>query len=100
MLTFLVAFISSDVTVLHYLSKVRVMSVGQIEKFSIEMVKVPFQNNKNCASYKCLVRKSEKMCLSQNFSKIWDVEFQKWHFLCSYVPEFQTYVSIVQEEIK
>ena len=40
------------------------------------MVKVLFQNNKNRASEKCLVRKSEKMCLSQNVSKIWDVEFQ------------------------
>ena len=30
------------------------------------MVKVPLQNNKNWASSKCLVRKSEKMCLSQN----------------------------------
>ena len=30
------------------------------------MVKVPLQNNKNWASCKCLVRKSEKMCLSQN----------------------------------
>ena len=38
-----------------------------------------------------LVTKSEKMCLSQNVSKIWDVEFQKWHFLCSYVPEFHIY---------
>ena len=56
------------------------------------MVKVPFQNNKNWASYKCLVRKSEKMCLSQNFSKIWDVEFQKWDFLCSCVPEFHIYM--------
>ena len=37
------------------------------------MVKVPFQNNKNWASYKCLVRKSEGMCLSQNFSKIPEV---------------------------
>ena len=58
------------------------------------MVKVQFQNNKNWASYKCLVRKSEKMCLSQNVSKIWDVEFQKWHVLCSYVPDFHIYVSI------
>ena len=32
------------------------------------------------------------MRLSQNFSKIWDVEVQKWHFLCSYVPHI--YVSI------
>ena len=40
------------------------------------------------------VGKSEKMCLSQNFSKIWDVESQKWQFLCSYVPEFYIYVSI------
>ena len=45
------------------------------------MVKALFQNNKNWASYKCFSRKSEKMCLSQNISKIWDVEFQKWHFL-------------------
>ena len=58
------------------------------------MVKVPFENSKNWASYKFLVRKSEKMCLSQNFSKTWGVEFQKWHFLCSYVPEFLIYVSI------
>ena len=58
------------------------------------MVKVPFENNKNWASYKRLVRESEKMCLSQNFSKMWDVEFQQWHILCSYVPEFQIYVSI------
>ena len=58
------------------------------------MVKFPFQNNKNWASYKCLVRKSEKMCLSRNISKIWDVEFQKCHFLCSYVPEFHIYVCI------
>ena len=57
------------------------------------MVKVPFQNNKNWASYKCLVRKSVKMCLSQ-LPKIWDMEFQKWHFLCSYVPEFHIYASI------
>ena len=57
------------------------------------MVKVPFQNNKNGASYKGLVRKSEKMFLSQNFSKIWDVEFQKWHFLCNNVPEFHIYVT-------
>ena len=56
-------------------------------------MKIPLQNNQNWASSKCLVRKSEKMCLSQNFSKIWDVEFQKWHFLCSYVPEFHIYVS-------
>ena len=34
------------------------------------------------------------MCLSQNFSKIWDVESQKWHFLRSYVPEIHIYVSI------
>ena len=34
------------------------------------------------------------MCLSQNVSKNWGVEFQKWHFLCSYVPEFHIYVSI------
>ena len=53
------------------------------------MVKVLLQNNKNWASYKCFVRKSEKMCLSQNFSKIWYVEF-----LCSYVPEFYIYVSV------
>ena len=58
------------------------------------MVKFPFQNNKNWASYKCLVRKSEKMCLSRNISKIWDVEFQKCHFLCSCVPEFHIYVCI------
>ena len=58
------------------------------------MVKVPFQNNKNWLSYKCLVRKSEKMCPSQDFSKILDVEFPKWHFLCSCVPEFHIYVSI------
>ena len=58
------------------------------------MMNIPFQN-KNWASYKFLVRKSEKMCLSQNFSKIWDMEFQKWHFLCgSYVPEFHIYISI------
>ena len=56
------------------------------------MVKVPFQN-KNWASYKRFIRKSEKMCLKQNFSKIWNVELQKWHFLCSYVPEFYIYVS-------
>ena len=58
------------------------------------MVKVPFQNNKNWASYKCLVRKSENMCLSQNVPKIWDGVFQKWHFPCSYVSEFRIYVSI------
>ena len=29
-------------------------------------MKVPLQNNKNWASPKCLVRKSEKMCLSHN----------------------------------
>ena len=52
------------------------------------MVKNPLQNNKNWASYKCLVRKSGKICLAQNISKIWDVKFQKWHFLCSYLPEF------------
>ena len=57
------------------------------------MMKVLLQNNKIWASYNCLVRKSEKICLSQN---IWDVDvdFQKWHFLCSYVPEFHIYVSI------
>ena len=38
------------------------------------MMKVPFQNNKNVTSYKCLVRKSEKMCLSVNFLK-----FAKWN---------------------
>ena len=59
------------------------------------MVEVPFHNNTNWARYKCLVRKSEKMCLSQNFSKIWDVKFQKWHFLCSYVSKFYIYVSIL-----
>ena len=37
------------------------------------MVKVLFQNKRNWASYKGLVRKSEKMHLSQNVSKIWDV---------------------------
>ena len=58
------------------------------------MMKVLFQNNKNWASWKRLVRKNEKMRLSQNISKIWDVEFQKWHFLCSCVPEFHIYVSI------
>ena len=58
------------------------------------MVQVPFQNNKNWASYMCLVRKIEKMCLSQNFSKIWHEIFQKLHFLCSYVPEIHIYVSI------
>ena len=41
------------------------------------MTKIPFQNNKKWASYKYIVRKSEKKCLSQNFSRIWDVEFQK-----------------------
>ena len=41
------------------------------------MVKALFQNNKNWASYECLVKKSEKMYLSQNFSKVWDVKFQK-----------------------
>ena len=35
------------------------------------MVKVPLQNNKNWASSKCLVRKSEKMCRSQNFG-VWN----------------------------
>ena len=35
------------------------------------MVKVPLQNNKNWASSKCLVRKSEKMCLSQNLG-VWN----------------------------
>ena len=35
-------------------------------KFSIKMVKVLFQNNKNWASYKCLVRKSVN-----NFPKNW-----------------------------
>ena len=94
MLTFLVAFTSSDAAILKYLSKVGVMSVGSIVKFSIKIVKVPFQNNKNWASYKFLARKSEKMCLSKNFTKLWDVEFQKWHFLCSYVPEFHIHVSI------
>ena len=58
------------------------------------MMKVSLQNNKDWASSKCLVTKNEKMCLSQNVSKIWEVEFQKWHFLCSYVPEFHIYVSI------
>ena len=58
------------------------------------MVKVSFENNKNWASCKCLVRKSEKMYLSQNVSKIWDVEFQKWRFLCSYVPEVHIYLSL------
>ena len=58
------------------------------------MVKVPFQSYKNWASYECLVRESEKMCLSQKFSKIWDVEIQKRYFLCSYVPEFHIFVSI------
>ena len=53
-----------------------------------------FQNNKNWASYTCLVRESENMCLSKNFSEVWDVEFQKWHYLCIYVPEFHTYVRI------
>ena len=55
------------------------------------MVKVLFQNKRNWASYKCLVRKSEKMRLSQKVSKIWDVKFQKWHFLYSYVLEFHIY---------
>ena len=41
------------------------MSVGYIEKFSIKMVKVPLQNNKNWANSKCLVRKSEKMCVTK-----------------------------------
>ena len=58
------------------------------------MVKSPFRNNEKWTSYKTLVRKSEKMCLSQNFSKIWDVELQKWHVLCDYMPEFQIYVCI------
>ena len=58
------------------------------------MVKVLFQNNRNWASYKCLVRKSVKMCLPQHFSKDWDVEFRKWHFLQCYMPEFHIYVSI------
>ena len=60
------------------------------------MMKIPLhnQNNQNWASSKCLVTKSEKMRLSQNFSKIWDVEVQKWHFLYSYVPQFHIYVSI------
>ena len=35
------------------------------------MVKVPLQNNKNWASSKCLVRKSENMCLSQNLG-LWN----------------------------
>ena len=54
------------------------------------MVKVPLQNNKNWASSNCLVRKSEKMSVT----KPWDVDFQKWHFLCSYIPEFHVYVSV------
>ena len=70
MVTLLVEFTSSDVTVLHRLSKVRVMSsVGQIEKFSIWMVEVPFQNNESRKGL-VLVRKSEKMCLSQNFQNL------------------------------
>ena len=56
------------------------------------MVKDPFQNNEKLASYKCLVRKSEKMCLSQNLSKILDVEFQKWHFLLIYMYLSFTYM--------
>ena len=56
------------------------------------MVKAPLQNNKDWTSSKCLVRKSEKMCLSQNFSKISDVEFQKWDFLSSDLFEFPIYV--------
>ena len=63
-------------------------------KIQHKMVKVPFQYKKNWANYKCLVRKNEKMCLPQNFSKTRDVEFQKWHFLCIYAPEFHMYVSI------
>ena len=47
------------------------------------MVKVPFQNNKNWASYKCLVRKSEKICLAQNFSKMWDPEMALPVQLCT-----------------
>ena len=35
------------------------------------MVKVPSQNNKKWASSKCLVRKGEKMCLSQNLG-VWN----------------------------
>ena len=54
------------------------------------MEKVPLQNNKNWASSKCLVRKSEKMYLSQNLG-MWNPK--KWHFLCSYVPEFHRYIS-------
>ena len=45
MLTFLVAFTSSDVTVLQRLSNIRVMSFGYIEKFSVKMVKLSFENN-------------------------------------------------------
>ena len=33
------------------------------------MVKVPFQNNKNWASYKCLVRKSDKDVCHKMFPK-------------------------------
>ena len=64
-MTFLVAFTSPDVTVSQDLSKVRIISVGKTEKFSIKMVKAPLQNNKNWASSKCLVRKREKMYLPQ-----------------------------------
>ena len=49
---------------------------------------------KKMFSFPCFVRKSEKICLSQHFSKILDVEFQKWHVLYNYVPEFHIYVSI------
>ena len=52
------------------------------------MENVPFQNSKNWASYKCLVKKKGKDVSGRKvFLKIWNVEFQKWPFLCSYVPD-------------
>ena len=49
--------------------------------------------------HKCLVRKrvyleKVKKYVSQDFSKICNVEFQKWHFLWRYVPKSHIYVSI------
>ena len=52
-------FTCSDVTVFIWLSR-------KTQHQDVESSIAPLQNKKNWTSYNCLVRTSEKMCLSQN----------------------------------
>ena len=67
------------------------------------MVKVPLQNKKNWASSKCLVRKREKMCLSQNL-RMWNSKngtsyaVMYLSFIYMYVNKEMTHFQVVKSQ--